>query len=57
MRRRAVDAQGNGADGPDVIGNVFANDAVAAGDAANELAVFIDEVDGKAIDFKLDDVF
>lgn len=55
--RRAVDAKGYGADGADVVGNVFADDAVTAGDAADELTVFINEVDGKTIDFEFDDVF
>ena len=49
--------QGNGADGPDVVGNVFADDAVAAGDAADELSLFINEVDCQAVDFQFDDVF
>ena len=57
MRRIAGDVQGNGADGPDVVGNVFADDAVAAGDAADELALFINEVDCQAVDFQFDDVF
>ena len=57
MRRRAVDAKGYGADGADVVGDVFPDDAVAAGDAADELAIFIDEVDGQAIDLEFDDVF
>ena len=57
MRRRAVDAKGYGTDGADVVGDVFTDDAVAASDAADELTVFIDEVDGKAVDFEFDDVF
>ena len=57
VRRIAGDMQGYGADGAHVVGDVFADDAVAAGHAADELAFFVDQVDGQAVDFQFHHVF
>ena len=57
MGRIVVDAQRNRPDGTDVVRNIFANPSVAAGNAADELAVLVNEVDCQPVDFQLDDVF
>nr|BFF27017.1 hypothetical protein GCM10025732_49820 [Glycomyces mayteni] len=50
------EALGDGGDGADVRGDVFAGDAVAAGGGAGEAAVLVDEVDGEAVDLDLAEV-
>ena len=57
MGRIVVDAQRNRPNRADVVRNVFADPSVAAGDAADELAVLVNEVDCQPVDFQLDDVF
>ena len=46
----------HGADRADVLRDVVAADAVAARGGQHELAAFVAEVDGDAVDFRIDDV-
>ena len=57
MGRIVVDAQRNRPDGTDIVRNIFADPSVAAGNAADKLAVLVNEVDCQPVDFQLDDVF
>ena len=50
-------AQGNGADGAGVPGDVVPGGPVAAGGRLDELARFITQGDGDAVDLRVDDVF
>ncbi len=49
-------AEGDGADGADVGGDVVSSGAVAAGKGVDELTVFVAEGDGDAVNFGLDDI-
>ena len=50
------EADRDGGNGFDVGGDIFAPDAVAPGDAAEQEAVFVGEAEGHAVDFEFSDV-
>lgn len=50
---RAIQREGDVADGADVLGDVVAGGAVAAGGGVFEGAIFVEEGDGDAVDFWL----
>ena len=53
QRRRVLDPQRDGADRAQVLGHLLAHLAVAAGGAAHEHAVLVDERDRQAVDLRL----
>ena len=56
QRRRALDVQRDRADRAQVVGDVLADLPIAAGDAALEHAVAVDQRDRQAVDLRLDHV-
>ena len=55
LARLQAQGRGNGVDGAQVGGDVLADFAVAAGGAAHQAAVFVDDRDGQPVDLGLDD--
>ena len=52
-----IDPERDGADGADVRRHVFTGGAVAAGDGANQRAIFVDQRHAEAVEFVFGDVF
>ncbi len=56
MRRIIVDMQRNRANRAYIVGNIFTNTAVTASDAANKLAMFVNQIDSQPVNFQFHDV-
>ena len=57
QRRRILDPERDGVDGPQVRRDLLPHLAVPAGRSARELTALVDERDGEAVDLRLADVF
>ena len=57
VRRALQQRERDGLDGPQVLSDILAHSAVAAGGALDEYAVLISQIDGQTVDLQLADQF